>query len=79
MCLVVQTETILGLANLEAIANVEGVDAAFIWLSDHAASPGRRGKVSHPAVQAAVLLCCRDSGVREPAASRSVRLQSIRV
>lgn len=55
MCLVVQVETILGLENLEAIANVEGVDAVFIGPADLAASLGHLGKVSHPALQAAVL------------------------
>lgn len=54
LCLVVQIETVLGLENLEAIAQTPGVDAVFVGPSDLSASMGRPGEVSHPAVVAAI-------------------------
>ena len=54
VCLVVQIETREGLANLEGIAAVEGVDALFIGPADLAASIGHLGNAKHPEVQKAV-------------------------
>ncbi len=54
MCLIVQIESITGLAELDAILKVEGVDAVFIGPSDLAASMGYLGKPGHPEVKSAV-------------------------
>ncbi|WLG97924.1 4-hydroxy-2-oxoheptanedioate aldolase [Pseudomonas sp. FP198] len=54
MCLLVQIESCEGLANLDAIAAVEGVDGVFIGPADLSASMGRRGNPGHPQVQAAI-------------------------
>jgi 4-hydroxy-2-oxoheptanedioate aldolase len=50
----VQIETREGLANLEEIAAVDGVDGVFIGPTDLAASMGHIGNAQHPEVQAAV-------------------------
>ncbi|HJV52852.1 MAG TPA: aldolase/citrate lyase family protein, partial [Noviherbaspirillum sp.] len=54
MCLIVQIESRAGLAELDAILQVEGVDAVFIGPSDLAASMGHLGNPGHPEVKAAV-------------------------
>ncbi|WP_434630374.1 4-hydroxy-2-oxoheptanedioate aldolase [Pseudomonas sp. Z1-29] len=54
MCLLVQIESCEGLANLDAIAAVEGVDGVFIGPADLSASMGHRGNPGHPQVQAAI-------------------------
>lgn len=54
MCLIVQIESTTGLAALDAILAVDGVDAVFIGPSDLAASMGYLGQPGHPAVKAAV-------------------------
>lgn len=54
LCLLVQVETTSALAQLEAIAGVEGVDGVFIGPADLAASMGHVGEAGHPAVVAAV-------------------------
>ena len=54
MCLLVQIENAEGLANLDAIAAVEGVDGVFIGPADLSASMGHRGNPGHPQVQAAI-------------------------
>ncbi|MEN4949780.1 4-hydroxy-2-oxoheptanedioate aldolase [Pseudomonas proteolytica] len=54
MCLLVQIESLQGLANLDAIAAVEGVDGVFIGPADLSASMGHRGNPGHPDVQAAI-------------------------
>lgn len=54
MCLLVQIENREGLANLDAIAAVEGVDGVFIGPADLSASMGHRGNPGHPDVQAAI-------------------------
>jgi 4-hydroxy-2-oxoheptanedioate aldolase len=54
MCLLLQIENREGLANLEAIAAVEGVDGVFIGPADLSASMGHRGNPGHPEVQAAI-------------------------
>jgi len=50
-CLVVQIESANGLANIEAIAAVEGVDALFVGPSDLGASLGYLGQAGHDDVR----------------------------
>lgn len=54
MCLLVQIENLEGLANLEAIAAVAGVDGLFIGPADLSAAMGHRGNPGHPEVAAAI-------------------------
>ncbi len=54
LCLLVQVETGEALAQLEAIASVDGVDGVFIGPNDLAASLGHLGAPGHPAVVAAL-------------------------
>lgn len=54
VCLLVQVETLEGLANLDAIAATEGVDGVFIGPADLSASMGHVGNPGHPEVQAAI-------------------------
>ncbi len=54
MCLLVQVETVAGIAALEEIARVDGVDGVFIGPSDLAADMGHLGDSSRPEVQAAI-------------------------
>jgi 4-hydroxy-2-oxoheptanedioate aldolase len=54
MCVLVQVETRSALSELEAIAEIEGVDGVFIGPSDLAASLGHLGNPQHPEVQAAI-------------------------
>ncbi|MFD2647379.1 4-hydroxy-2-oxoheptanedioate aldolase [Devosia albogilva] len=54
ICLLVQVETLKGLANIEEIAGIEGVDGIFIGPSDLAADMGHLGNPGHPKVQEAV-------------------------
>ena len=54
MCLLVQIENLDGLANLDAIAAVDGVDGVFIGPADLSAAMGHRGNPGHPDVQAAI-------------------------
>jgi 4-hydroxy-2-oxoheptanedioate aldolase len=54
MCLLVQAETRQAMANLEAIAAVEGVDGVFFGPADLSASMGLRGQPGHPDVQRAI-------------------------
>jgi 4-hydroxy-2-oxoheptanedioate aldolase len=53
-CLLVQVETRIALEQLEAIANVEGVDGVFIGPSDLSASLGHLGNPAHPDAQKAM-------------------------
>ncbi|OYU07686.1 MAG: 2,4-dihydroxyhept-2-ene-1,7-dioic acid aldolase [Pseudomonas sp. PGPPP1] len=54
MCLLVQIENTVGLANLDEIASVDGVDGVFIGPADLSAAMGHRGNPGHPDVQAAI-------------------------
>lgn len=54
VCLLVQAETATSLADLEAIAAVEGIDGVFVGPSDLAASLGHVGNPGHPHVQNAI-------------------------
>lgn len=50
MCVLVQVESATGLANLEQIAAVDGVDGVFFGPADLSASMGHLGNLSHPDV-----------------------------
>lgn len=54
MCLLVQVENREGLANLDAICAVDGLDGVFIGPADLSAAMGHRGNPGHPEVQAAI-------------------------
>lgn len=54
VCLLVQVETVAGLAALDAIAAVEGVDGIFIGPADLSASMGYLGQPNHPEVRKAI-------------------------
>ena len=55
ICLILQVESVAGLAALDAILAVPGPDGVFIGPSDLAADMGHLGNPSHPEVKAAVL------------------------
>lgn len=54
ICLIVQIESRQGLANLDAILQIDGVDGVFIGPADLAASMGQIGQSAHPEVRAAI-------------------------
>jgi 2-keto-3-deoxy-L-rhamnonate aldolase RhmA len=54
MAVIVQIETPQALAQLEAIAGVDGVDAVFVGPADLSASMGHVGQFTHPAVMQAM-------------------------
>ena len=54
LCLIVQVETASAMAQLEAIAGVDGVHGVFIGPADLAASMGYPGQPGHPEVKAAI-------------------------
>lgn len=54
ICVLVQVETGEALAQLEAIASVDGVDGVFIGPADLSASLGHIGNPGHPEVQEAI-------------------------
>jgi 4-hydroxy-2-oxoheptanedioate aldolase len=58
MCVLVQVETRTALAEIEAIAAVDGVDGIFIGPSDLAADMGHLAEAAHPEVQAAIAGAC---------------------
>jgi 4-hydroxy-2-oxoheptanedioate aldolase len=66
-CVIVQLESRAALAQLEAIAAVEGVDGLFIGPSDLAADFSHLGNHKHPEVQAAI----KDAATRIRAAGKS--------
>ena len=51
---IVQVESAAALANLDAIARVDGVDGVFLGPADLAASLGHRGEPAHPVVREAL-------------------------
>jgi 4-hydroxy-2-oxoheptanedioate aldolase len=55
VCLLVQVETREALAQVEAIAAVDGVDGVFIGPADLSASMGLLGQPAHPEVRAAII------------------------
>jgi 4-hydroxy-2-oxoheptanedioate aldolase len=54
ICLMVQVESVTALANIDAIAGTEGVDAVFIGPTDLSASMGHAGQANHPGVVVAI-------------------------
>ena len=54
LCLLLQVETLQGLENLEAIAQVDGVDGVFIGPGDLSAALGPLGNPKHPDVLKAI-------------------------
>ena len=54
LCLLLQVETLQGLENLEAIAQVDGVDGVFIGPGDLSAALGHLGNPKHPDVLKAI-------------------------
>jgi 4-hydroxy-2-oxoheptanedioate aldolase len=66
-CILVQVESRAALAQIEAIAAVDGVDGLFIGPSDLAADSGHLGDPKHPEVQAAI----KDAAGRIRAAGKS--------
>lgn len=54
VCAIVQIESAAGLAQAEAIAAVDGVDALFVGPADLAASLGHLGQPAHPDVATAI-------------------------
>ena len=54
LCVLVQVETQLGLDNLDAICNTDGVDGVFIGPADLSAGLGHLGNIPHPEVQKAI-------------------------
>ena len=50
ICVLLQVETVQGLQNIEAIANVDGVDGVFIGPGDLSAALGHLGNPKHPDV-----------------------------
>ena len=63
---VIQAEHIEAVKNMEAIAQVDGIDAVLVGPYDLSASMGRIGQVDHPQVVAAidqVTAVCRSAGI----------------
>jgi 4-hydroxy-2-oxoheptanedioate aldolase len=58
ICVIVQLESKAALAEIEAIAAVDGIDGLFIGPSDLAADFGHLGNPKHPEVQAAIKDAC---------------------
>jgi 2-dehydro-3-deoxyglucarate aldolase len=54
VCVTVQIESAPGLAAIDAIAGVEGIDGIFVGPSDMAAALGHLGNAAHPEVQEAI-------------------------
>jgi 4-hydroxy-2-oxoheptanedioate aldolase len=54
VCLIVQIETRAAIAQIEAIAAIDGIDGLFIGPQDLAADIGQLGNPGHPEVQAAI-------------------------
>lgn len=67
LCVIVQVETRASLAEIEAIAAVDGVDCLLVGPSDLAADFGHLGNPKHPEVQAAIA----DAGKRIRATGKS--------
>ncbi|SIO12864.1 HpcH/HpaI aldolase family protein [Vannielia litorea] len=55
ICLLLQVESVEGMAQAEEIAAVDGVDGVFIGPGDLAVSMGYPGQPTHPEVKAAIL------------------------
>ena len=58
ICLLVQIETRVGLANMDAILAVDGIDGVFFGPADLSADFGYIGEPGHPEVKAAIIDGC---------------------
>lgn len=74
ICLLVQVENLRGLAALDDILAVDGVDGVFIGPADLAADMGHMGRADHPDVQAAIM----DALARIKAAGKAPGILSTR-
>ncbi|MEP1355623.1 MAG: HpcH/HpaI aldolase/citrate lyase family protein [Tateyamaria sp.] len=54
ICLLIQVENRAGIANLDEILAVEGIDGVFIGPADLSADMGHMGQLTHPEVQATI-------------------------
>lgn len=61
MCVMVQIESVTGVAAARAIAELDGVDCLFVGPSDLAAGLGHLGNANHPDVQAAIAAVFADA------------------
>jgi 2-dehydro-3-deoxyglucarate aldolase len=61
MCVMVQIESVAGVAAARAIAELDGVDCLFVGPSDLAAGLGHLGNAQHPDVQAAIAAVFADA------------------
>lgn len=61
MCVMVQIESVAGVASARAIAELVGVDCLFVGPSDLAAGLGHLGNANHPDVQAAIAAVFADA------------------
>ncbi|WP_028239810.1 aldolase/citrate lyase family protein [Stutzerimonas azotifigens] len=73
LCLIAQVESRAGVENVEAIADVDGLDAIFIGPADLSIGLGHPGNPNHPEVQAqirrvieATLACGKACGILAP-------------
>lgn len=74
ICLLVQVENLRGMAALDDILTIEGVDGVFIGPADLAADMGHMGNPDHPDVQAAIM----DAITRIKAAGKAPGILSTR-
>ncbi|MBZ9716055.1 4-hydroxy-2-oxoheptanedioate aldolase [Deinococcus multiflagellatus] len=72
VCLIVQVESAAGLAALDEIAAVDGVNGVFIGPADLAASLGHLGQPGHPEVQVAI----QQAAIRIRAAGKAAGILS---
>ena len=61
MCVMVQIESVAGVASARAIAELDGVDCLFVGPSDLAAGLGHLGNANHPDVQATIAAVFADA------------------
>ncbi|MEL7127697.1 MAG: HpcH/HpaI aldolase/citrate lyase family protein [Pseudomonadota bacterium] len=54
ICLLIQVENRAGIANLDDILTVDGIDGVFIGPADLSADMGHMGQLTHPEVQATI-------------------------
>ncbi len=74
ICLLVQVENLKGLAALDNILAIDGIDGVFIGPADLAADMGHMGDAAHPDVQAAIM----DALARIKAAGKAPGILSTR-
>ena len=67
VCLLIQVENRAGIANLDDILAVDGIDGVFIGPADLSADMGHMGQLTHPDVQATI----KDAIVRIEAAGKA--------